>query len=168
MANEVRFEIIEESKKSAGTKIHKQKAVINSDIEVRQTKRNATTESSPTQNEPKPGNPHPTITPDPIINYNEWSVYQNKVFLDHERTLILIDKYVKNEMFHQLKFISHPEMMIFSWEPQSICQVICTKFNVPKNGRVSFWSQYSKPIIQKLNKKRSDVSNAMRKAFKGK
>ena len=102
-----------------------------------------------------------------VINYNEWSVYQNKVFLDHERTLILLDKYVKNEMFHQLKFISCPEMMIFSWEAQSICQVVCTKFNVPKNGRVSFWSQYSKTIIQKLNKKRSDVSNAMRKAFKG-
>ena len=113
MANKVKFEIIEESKKSAGTKIHKQNAVINSDIEVRQTKRNATTESSPTQNVPKTGNPHPTITPDPFINYNEWSVYQNKVFLDHERTLILIDKYVKNEMFHQLKFILHPEMMIF-------------------------------------------------------
>ena len=59
-------------------------------------------------------------------------------------------------------------MMIFSWEAQSICQVICTKFNVPENGCVSFWSQYSKAIIQKLNKKRSDVSNAMRKAFKGK
>ena len=114
------------------------------------------------------GNLHPAMTPDPIINYNKWPVYQNKVFLDHERTLILLDKYVKNEMFHQLKFILHPEMMIFSWEVQSICQVICTKFNVPKNGCVSFWSQYSKAIIQKLNKKRLDVSNAMRKAFKGK
>ncbi len=114
MASEVRFEIIDESKKSAGTKIHKQNAVINSEQEVRQTKRNATTDSSPTQNVPKTGSPHPTITPDPIINYNKWPVYQNKVFMDHKRTLILIDKYVKNEMFHQLKFILHPEMMIFS------------------------------------------------------
>lgn len=131
----------------------KQNAIIRSEKEVGQTLTNATTETSNTQNVPKTGNLHPATTPDPFFNYNKWSVYQNKVFLDHERTLILLDKYVKNEMFHQLKFILHPEMMIFSWEAQSICQVICTKFNVPKNGHVSFWSQYSKAIIPKLNKK---------------
>ena len=113
-------------------------------------------------------NKHTAMTSNAVNSYNEWLVYQNKVFMNHERTLILLDKYVKNEMFHQSKFISCPEMMIFSWEAQSICQVVCTKFNVPKNSRISFWSQYSKTIIQKLNKKRSDVSNAMRKAFKGK
>ena len=90
------------------------------------------------------GDQHTTMMSNAVINYNEWSVYQNKLFLDHERALNLLDKYVKNEMFHQLNFISCPEMMIFSWEAQSICQVVCTKSNVPKNGRVSFWLQYSK------------------------
>ena len=109
-----------------------------------------------------------TLKSNASINHQEWSAYQNKVFLDHERTLILIDQYVKNDMFHQLKFILRPEMMIFSWEAKSICQIICTKFNVPKNGSINFWSTYSKHIIQKLNKKRFDVSIAMKKSFKGK
>ena len=79
-----------------------------------------------------------------------------------------MEQYVKNDLFYRLKFISSPEMMLFSWQAQSICQVVCNKFNVPRNEHVRFWSMYSKTLIQKLNKKRSDVSNAMKRAFQGK
>lgn len=167
-SNEVRFDICEESKKSTGTTKHPIISVSNSEIEVRPINSTATSALTAPISGQEARDKHTPLPSNPFINYNEWSVYQNKVFMDHERTLILLDKYVKNDMFHQLKFISCSEMMIFSWEEQSICQVVCTKFNVPKDGRISFWAQYSKTIIQKLNKKRSDVSNAMRKAFKGK
>ena len=166
-SNEVSFEICEDNNKLTGKNSDKQISSVQSEIRERRTEATAKSDFTTVLSMQQKGDQHTTMMSDAVINYNEWSVYQNKVFLDHERTLILLDKYVKNEMFHQLKFISCPEMMIFSWEAQSICQVVCTKFNVPKNGRVSFWLQYSKTIIQKLNKMRSDVSHAMRKAFKG-
>lgn len=166
-SKEVSFKICEDDNKPTGKNYDIQISSVHSEIEVRQTESAAKSSFTSNLSMQQKGDQHQLMMSNAMINYNEWSVYQNKVFLNHEKTLILLDKYVKNELFHQLKFISCPEMMNFSWEAQSICQVVCTKFNVPKNGHVGFWSQYSKTIIQKLNKMRSDVSHAMKKAFKG-
>ena len=166
--NEIEFNICEDSRKSADIKTKKNIPLLYSEVEVREQELTAVSDLSTPQSIQQAGQLVPSVTANMTINHNEWAAYQNKVFMDHERTLVLLDQYVKNEMFHHLKFISNAEMMIFSWEENSICQIVCTKFNVSKNNRVSFWTKYTKYIIQKLNKKRSDVSNAMRKSFKGK
>ena len=54
---------------------------------------------------------------------------------------------------YDLVFISNPEMIAFSWEADSICQIVCEKFKVSKFEQTQFWSIYSNCISQKLNKK---------------
>ena len=49
-------------------------------------------------------------------------------FLDYEKTVVMIEQFVKGDFFHQLKFISSPEMIEFSWDKNSICQIVCGKF----------------------------------------
>ena len=96
-----------------------------------------------------------------------WPTSSHQSFLDHEKTLHMLDKYVCNEKFPCLKFISLPEMIAFSWEEDSVCQMVCKDFKVDKLEQTRFWSIYSKCISQKLNKKRAEISNLMQKAFKG-
>ena len=42
------------------------------------------------------------------------------------------------------------------------------KFKVTKFEQTQFWAVYNEHISQKLNKKWSEVSNAMQKVFQGK
>ena len=88
--------------------------------------------------------------------------------VDNEATLNMIERYVKNDLFHQLKFISSPEMVMYSNDSRSLCQVACTKFNVDKPSQSGFWARYAKYIPKFLNKKRADVSNGVKKQFQGK
>ena len=85
--------------------------------------------------------------------------------IDNEATLNMIERYVKNDLFHRLKFISSPEMVMYSKDSRSLCQVACNKFNVDKQDQIRFWAMYSKYIPKFLNKKRSDVSNGVKKQF---
>jgi len=82
-----------------------------------------------------------------------WPTTSHQAFMDHENTLKLLDKYVQDDIFPCLKFISLPEMIVFSWEKDSICQTVCEKINVEKMEQTRFWSLYSKYISQRLNKK---------------
>ena len=79
----------------------------------------------------------------------------------------MLDKYVCNDIFLRLKFISSPEMIAFFWDADSLCQMVCKDFKVDKIEQTRFWSIYSKCISQKLNKKQAEISNIMHKAFKG-
>ena len=96
---------------------------------------------------------------------NYWPSLQEKVMIDNEATLNMIEQYVKNDLFHRLKFISSPEMVMYSKDSRSLCQVACNKFNVDKQDQIRFWAMYSKYIPKFLNKKRSDVSNGVKKQF---
>jgi hypothetical protein len=103
------------------------------------------------------------------FNTNQnWSSSASNSFFDHEKTLVMVEQFVRMEIFHRLKFISSPEMIAFSWSPQSLCQIVCKKFQVDRMEQTRFWSIYSKLISQKLNKKRSEISNIMHKSFKSK
>ena len=79
----------------------------------------------------------------------------------------MIEQCVKGDLFHKLKFISSQEMMMYSQNPRLLCHLFCTKFNVQGTNQGIFWSTYSKVIIKVLSKKRLDVTNAMKQAFKG-
>ena len=96
-----------------------------------------------------------------------WPTSDSCFYLDQAKTVTMIGQYVKTDSFHELKFISSPDMLAFSWEKKSICQLICEKFKVDRMEQTIFWSYYQNTINQKLNKKRAEVSNAMRKAYKG-
>ena len=59
-------------------------------------------------------------------------------------------------------------MMLHSQNLRSLCQLFCNKFNVQKSYQGTFWGIYSKTIVKAMNKKRLDVTNAMKQEFKGK
>ena len=107
----------------------------------------------------------------PIQNVSQsWSAIQAGTYQSHENTMRLLDNFVKTNIFHKIAFISHPSLVAFSKQPQSLCSIVCSYFNVPDKDqeKEKFWSVYYKHVEKKLNQKRSDVSNAMKKIFKGK
>lgn len=100
-------------------------------------------------------------------NPESWPSLQERAFLEREATVGQIERYIKNNLFHKLKFVSCPTMMLFSRDSHSLCQVACTYFNVPKNYHHQFWAHFGKYFNKFLNKKRADVSNSMQNSFKG-
>ena len=105
----------------------------------------------------------PTSTP---VQQNQpssihWTSTTSQQFMDHEKTLVLMEAFVRKHIFHRLKFISSPEMVAFSWNEYSLCQMVCKHFHVTKIEQIQFWAWFSKCINQKLNKKRSEISNIM-------
>jgi len=87
---------------------------------------------------------------------------------DHEKTLRLLDDYVKNVIFHKVVFILSPELVSYSIAPWSLCQIVCDYLNIPSTEQARFWTFYSKFIVRNVNWKRADVSNAMKKSYLGK
>ena len=108
-----------------------------------------------------------SVAPTSSNGNTTWTNIQENTYMEKEATINDIDQFVKSHIFHKLKFISAPEMMDFSKNSQSIAQVVCSKFDVPKLYQTRFWSQYKKYATKFLNKKRADVSNALRNSFKG-
>ena len=102
------------------------------------------------------------------FSHQNWPNAESHAYLDHEKTLVQIEHFVRSFLFHRLKFISAPEMNSYSKDSKSLCQLICGGFKVKENEQHRFWSLYSKTVVQKLNKKRAEVSNAIWKLFKGK
>ena len=100
------------------------------------------------------------------VSHN-WSSLQPDLFFNKERTTRNLDQFVKTYLFHMIVFISSPALVSFSRDAQSLCQIVCNELNIPLNDQEQFWMIYAKTVEQKLNKKRSDVSNAMKKTFKG-
>jgi hypothetical protein len=96
-----------------------------------------------------------------------WSTDERKRHMEYDRMKAMVKGYVKTELFHVLKFVSSPSLIQFSSAPKSLCQVVCKKFNVSPHNQESFWNNYGNLIEKTLNRKRSDVSNLMKKAFKG-
>ena len=87
--------------------------------------------------------------------------------MDNEATINMIERYVKTNLFHSLKFVSSPEMIEFSSDSRSLSQVACNMFKVPKSYQKTFWGMYSKYIPKFLNKKCADASNGLKKQFQG-
>ena len=98
---------------------------------------------------------------------HSWQTESSKRWLEFETIRATLENYVKNELFHNLKFISSPTLIHFSTQSKSLCQVVCKHMNVHPNGQEGFWLNYSSIIEEKISQKRSDVSNLMKKTFKG-
>ena len=96
---------------------------------------------------------------------NNWSSILEKVTMANDATVNMLERYVKGTLFHRLKFISSPEMIMFSKDSRSLCQLVCTMFNVTCAYQIAFWNANSKFIPRFLNKKHADVCNRMKKQF---
>ena len=76
-----------------------------------------------------------------------------------------IDSFVKERLFKTLKFIESEHFMLFSTEPHSLCQVVCTQFNIPAAKQQQYWSLYHKLVAKAISTARNDVVAAMKKSF---
>jgi hypothetical protein len=111
-----------------------------------------------------------TTVPEKILSTSKhsWLTENSQRWFQFEKIKATLEIYVKDELFHTLKFVSSPILMQYSSESRSLCQVVCTKMSVEPKDKEGFWLMYSNIIEKRLNQKRSDVSNLMKKAFKGK
>ena len=98
---------------------------------------------------------------------SNWTSHLEMVTLANDATINMLERYVKNTLFYRMKFISSPEMIMFSKDSRSLCQVVCSLFNAAGTYQMSFWSTYSKFIPRFLNKKHADVCNGLTKAVLG-
>jgi hypothetical protein len=103
-----------------------------------------------------------------IPTKHSWLTKNSQRWFQFEKIKATLEIYVKDELFHTLKFISSPVLMQYSSELRSLCQVVCKKMNIEPEDKEGFWLMYSNIIEKRLNQKRLDVSNLMKKAFKGK
>lgn len=163
------FELIQTFPASFGSKYKQPAAVLsNTEVELKPSASlSLSTLSSPSNIAKIPVVVPALLQPYQAVN-DMWSATQPSPLFNHERMLLMLDKHVKSEMFHLISFISSPKEMAFTSDENSICQYLCNFFNVPHPERDHFWMIYAKHVEKKLNQKRSDVSNAMKKTFLGK
>lgn len=166
--NNMQFNIVHASTGPKTIQKHEVPLMVTSNtMEVRQIESNTISDLStlPSQHSKEI---HDMTVQETMIGINKsWPSLDEKTFMENSATISLIERYVKNTLFHRLKFISAPEMMDFSRDPRSLTQVACAHFNVPKDYQHRFWAQYGKNFSKYLNKKRADVSNAMKNSFRG-
>ena len=101
------------------------------------------------------------------ISEHLWHTKNSKKWLEYEKIRATLENYVKTDLYHNLKFISSPMLIQYSTHSKSLCQVVCKHMNVHPIGQETFWLTYSGVLENKLNQKRSDVSNLTKKTFKG-
>ena len=141
-------------------------ALINNNMEVCQVESNTVSDLSTPAVSHNDTNMCNNMPQGAVSLQTNWPSVKSNAHKDHENTMTNLEQYVKNELFHCLKFISSPEMIAFSWDAKSLCQLFCAEFKVSKFEQTGWWSLYHERISQKLNKKRSEVSNAMQNVFK--
>src|SRR5688572_19978574 len=60
-----------------------------------------------------------------MISKHSWQTEHSKQWFEKERIRVRLEDYVKDELFHSIKFISSPIVMQFSLQPKSLCQLVC-------------------------------------------
>lgn len=73
-----------------------------------------------------------------------WINSASHIYYDKEKTIVLLEDFTRKQLFPLLKFVSAPEMVAFSWEPCSLCQMVCKHFHVNEVEQIGFWAQYYK------------------------
>ena len=76
---------------------------------------------------------------------------------------------VKERIFPHHKFITDLDVLKYSEEPESICQLIVTNnIAIKKEEHKEYWSIYSKYVKTILALKRNNTVNQLRRRFCGK
>jgi hypothetical protein len=77
-----------------------------------------------------------------------------------------IQEYVRYSLFSKWKFFTSKQQLAFDARPRSICFKIMSDLHVDPSNRTVWWEENKLKIVMKLNRKRSDVTTQIRKAFK--
>ncbi len=75
--------------------------------------------------------------------------------------------FVRNALFPSCKMITNKNQLNFKWEKESLCQFVCDGMNVLHEHKVQWWETNKDTVSVTLNRRRSDVSAQIKKAFMG-
>jgi hypothetical protein len=73
--------------------------------------------------------------------------------------------FVRNHLFAKLKFFMDPRQLLFSADEHTICYQICHEMNLMGSRAVTWWELFKHVIVQALNSKRADVTQAIKRTF---
>ena len=100
-----------------------------------------------------------------IIQCNEqWKSMKQDATTQMKKNQKKIDCFVKEYLFKKVKFFNI-EMMCYSKNVYSICQMVCTALNILEEERETFWSTYSCCVKKAIKVARNDAIAAMKLAF---
>ena len=66
------------------------------------------------------------------------------------------------------KFFTKKNQLMWTTNPGSICQFVCHGMHLKPQFKEKWWHLNQGGVMKELNRKRSDVASAMKKAFMGK
>ncbi len=78
-----------------------------------------------------------------------------------------LQRFVRTTLFKNLKMITNEQMMFYQSEPKTFCQETCKAMHVKPEFKQHWWNSNVKVIAKAINGRRSDVTQAMKKAFMG-
>ena len=98
-----------------------------------------------------------------------WSKMKQDAVTEQRQNRKRIDSFVKDQLFRDLKFIPSGQMMLFSTNKRSLCQLVCTALNIAPTEQQKYWDTYYRCVEKSLNTARNDSVAAVKKSFfKGK
>jgi hypothetical protein len=100
---------------------------------------------------------------------SSWSLAREAGMNDGGR-LHMIKKFVKDQLFPHVKFVTGKTQMRWETAPGSIAQFVLKGLNVmgEQEYKRDWWENYRDMISKELNRKRSDVVSGIKKVFLGK
>ena len=120
--------------------------------------------------------PTPTLVNVPRVDENSVSLVSkaSKCFNDLKsesisscyNTEAMINTFVKNDLFAMVKWIN-PDMVHYSTKTNSLSRIVCDGLNIPNDHRPYWWQMNFHIVKDKLRKRRSDATTAMKAAFYG-
>ena len=84
-------------------------------------------------------------------------------------TLFLVKLAVNTNLFPRIKFIRNKEELEFSNDENSICQIVLTNINIPRDQvtQIECWTQIKHHVPLYMNRKRTSVTLAIKNKFIG-
>lgn len=106
------------------------------------------------------------MTPTGVKNFNLLKTSENDLIIHFEQ---LVESRVKPALFKQIKFITRESMLAYSTNDDSICFWVCDFLQITgESQRQWFWSKMKETVKKLIEKQRSNVTSAMKRAFMGK
>ena len=75
---------------------------------------------------------------------------------------------VKEHLFPVFKFCTSPKDLVFSVQPNSVCQIVMRHVGIQPEQQEDCWNTYQHHVRSDLSRKRNNVVGQLRKKFQGK
>ena len=79
-----------------------------------------------------------------------------------------IDSVIKDVIFPMIKFAKFETDLQFSNKPESICQIVGAKLQIPEKELEDWWDCQKKIVYARLKQHRNNIIKGIKKLFKGK